>query len=78
MLLINFNSVCTHNLSLMHVVSAGVAVSPGVEVRQSGYGALEVILLHTADGVPATSQDNSVCHLNCTRVPVIVMIMTIK
>ena len=70
---------CTHNLSLMHVVSAGVEVPPAVEVWQSGHGALEVVLLDTPAGlvVVATSQDHSVCHLYCTRVPVIVMIMTI-
>ena len=56
----------------MDVVSAGVAISPGVEVWQSGHGALEVVLLHTVGGGGATGQDNSVCHLNGTRVPVIV------
>ena len=74
-LLINFNSVCTHDLSLVHVVSAGVPISPYVEVWQSGHGALEVVLLNMAEVVVATSQDNSVFHLYRTRVPANVMIM---
>ena len=42
----NHNSVlCTYDLSLVHVVSAGVKPSPYVKVWQSGHGALEVILL---------------------------------
>ena len=60
-LLINFNFVCTHDLSLVHVVSAGVPVSPYVEVWQSSQGAPEVILLHTAGGVEATSEYDGVC-----------------
>ena len=64
----------------MDVVSAGVAISPSVKVWQSGHRAMEVVLLDTAVGelalVLATSDDNSVCHLYCTRVPVNVMIMT--
>ena len=63
----------------MDIVSTGVAISPSVEVWQSGHGALEVVLLDTAEwigGGVATGQDHSVCHLYCTRLPVNVMIMT--
>ena len=68
--------LCTHNLSIMDIVSTGVAISPSVEVWQSAQGALEVVLMDTVGTVVATSQDHVVCHLYRTRVPVNVMIMT--
>ena len=68
--------LCTHNLSIMDIVSTGVPESPSVEVWQSAQGALEVVLMDTGFGVVATSQDHAVCHLYCTRLPVSVMIMT--
>ena len=43
------NCVSTHHLPIMDVVSAGVSLSPGGEVCQSGNGALEVILLDTIE-----------------------------
>ena len=51
----------------MHVASAGVVPSPGVEVGQSGYGALKVVLLDM-DIVPATSDYQAVWKLYCTRI----------
>ena len=57
--------LCTHHLSLMHVVSAGVPVSPIVEVGQSGHEALDAVLQDTSEwsggGEVATGQDNTVC-----------------
>ena len=61
----------------MDVVSAGVAISPSVEVWQSAQGALEVVLMDTVGTVVATGQDHAVCHLYRTRVPVNVMIMNL-
>ena len=63
----------------MDIVSTGVAISPYVEVWQSGHGAMEVIFLHTAVlpmAHEATSDYHAVCHLYCTRPPVNVMTMT--
>ena len=49
----------------MHVVSAGVPVSPIVEVGQSGHEALDAVLQDTSEwsggGEVATGQDNTVC-----------------
>ena len=44
----------------MDIVSTGVAISPSVEVWQSGHGALEVVLLHPSAGIVATSDDDGV------------------
>ena len=65
---------CTYHLPIVGVVSAGVTVSPCVEVWQSGHGALEVILLHTAANstmYPATRDDDGVLQLDGTCVAVI-------
>ena len=57
-------TLCTHDLSLVHVVSACMLVSPDVEVWQSGHGALEVILLHPGDCWIATGDDDGVLELD--------------
>ena len=69
--------LCTHNLSIMDIVSTGVPESPGVEVWQSAQGAMEVVLMDTVGVDEATSQDHAVCHLYRTHCPVNVMIMNL-
>ena len=54
---------CTHWLSNVYVETAGMIVSGCVEVRQSGHGTLEVVLLHTAERVPATGDYHTVREL---------------
>ena len=48
----------------MDIVSTGVAISPCVEVWQSGHGALEVILLDPGVGMYATRDDDGVLKLD--------------
>ena len=63
----------------MHVVSTGVVLSACVEVWQSGHGALEVILLHTAANstiYPATRDDDGVLKLDGAGTTEIIIIMT--
>ena len=63
----------------MGVVTTGVVVSSCVEVWQSGHGALEVILLHTAANstmYPATRDDDGVLKLDGAGTTEIIIIMT--
>ena len=50
----------TYHLAIVGVVSAGVAPSPGVEVWQSGHGALEVVLFHPGPEIGAPGDDDGV------------------
>ena len=50
----------TYHLAIVGVVSAGVAPSPGVEVWQSGHGALEVVLFHPGAEIGAPGDDDGV------------------
>ena len=54
----------------MDVVSTGVAISPYVEVWQSGHGALEVVLLDPVAGIEATCDDDGVLELDGACIPV--------
>ena len=59
----------------MNVVTTGVAVSGGVEVRQSGHGALEVVLLDSS--LTESSSDNdAVSQLDRTRFTEIKLLMS--
>ena len=69
---------CTYQLPIVGVVTTGVVVSSCVEVWQSGHGALEVVLLHPGEGMPATRGNYGVLQLDGACPPVIKMIMTIR
>ena len=56
----------------MGVVTTGVAVSPSVEVWQSGHGALEVVLLHPGEGVLTPGDNDGVLKLDGACPPVII------
>ena len=70
------SKLCTHHLPIMDIVSAGVTVSPGGEVCQSGHRALEVVLLHPGESWVATGgatcDDDGVIKMNGACAPVII------
>ena len=65
-----------YKLSTSFKVTTGMLAPPGVEVGQSGHGALEVVLLHPGVGILATGDDDGVFELDGACPPDFITIMT--